>query len=101
MQKAPRDLARLAWFALRGHARWAQAAWIFFTYGDMRGDVRAARVVGDAKARREAQELIRADAYARWARLGMLVEQVVGRAVAVIGVSALLLWLVHSTLPRE
>ncbi|WP_433287730.1 hypothetical protein ACQPZQ_34100 [Pseudonocardia sp. CA-142604] len=98
-RKAPRDLMRLTWFALRGHARWVQMAWTFFTYSDLRRDVRAARLAGDTKARREAQERIRDDSRARWARFGMLVEYV-GRSVTVVGVAALLLWLVDSMMPR-
>lgn len=100
VRKAPSDLTRLMWFAMRGHARWTQMAWTFFTYGDLRGDARTARVAGDAKARREAQERIRVDSRARWARVGMLVENV-WRGATMLGVAALLLWLLGSTVPRE
>ncbi|OLT18601.1 hypothetical protein BJF78_00215 [Pseudonocardia sp. CNS-139] len=63
-RKLPHDLARMTWFLIRGHVRWITKAWAFFTYGDLRADARAARVAGDVEARREAQELIRADSRA-------------------------------------
>jgi S-DNA-T family DNA segregation ATPase FtsK/SpoIIIE len=100
VRKAPRDLVRLIWFALRGHARWVAMAWTFFTYGDLRGDARAARLAGDSKVRREAQELIRADSRARWARFAMFVEHL-GRGALALGVAALLLWLLDSMIPRN
>lgn len=99
-RQAPRDAARLVWFALRGHARWVAMAWTFFTHGDLRADARAARLIGDAKARREAQEMIRADSRARWARAAMAVEHV-GRAAGVSVAVGLVLWLVDSTMTRE
>ncbi|MGH3979577.1 MAG: hypothetical protein ACRDRZ_11350, partial [Pseudonocardiaceae bacterium] len=68
-RQALRDLGRLFWFAIRGHARWVSKAWTFFTHGDLRADARGARIAGDPEARRAAQELIRADARARWAKL--------------------------------
>lgn len=55
-RKAPRDLARLVWFLLRGHGRWIAKGWTWATHGDLRTDVRAARLTGDAQARREAHE---------------------------------------------
>jgi len=97
---APRDAVRLVWFALRGHARWVAMAWTFFTHGDLRADARAARLIGDAKARREAQELIRADSRARWARAAMAVEHV-GRGAGVSMGMGLVLWLADSTMTRE
>ena len=100
MRKAPRDLVRLMWFALRGHARWIHKAWTFFTYGDLRTDVRAARLVGDAEARRAAQEMIRADSRARWARFGMVVDHI-GKGAAVAGTAALVLWFIDSMLSRD
>jgi S-DNA-T family DNA segregation ATPase FtsK/SpoIIIE len=69
VRKAPRDLGRLTWFAIRGHGRWVAKAWTFVTYGDLRADARTARANGDAEARRAAQEAIRADARARWAKV--------------------------------
>jgi DNA segregation ATPase FtsK/SpoIIIE, S-DNA-T family len=69
LRQAPRDLARLGWFFLRGHGRWIIKAWVWATYGDLRADARAARLIGDTEARRTAQELIRSDASARWAKL--------------------------------
>ena len=99
-RQAPRDVLRLVWFALRGHGRWIAVAWTFFTYGDLRGDARAARLSGDVNARREAQERIRADAGARWARVGLVVERM-GRAAAVVAVVGGALWLVDQVMTRE
>ena len=96
----PRDVGRLVWFAIRGHARWCGLAWRYFTHGDLRGDARSARVAGDAKARREAQEMIRADSRARWARLGMFVEQV-RHGAGLVAAAALILWIVDMTMPRS
>jgi DNA segregation ATPase FtsK/SpoIIIE, S-DNA-T family len=98
--KAPVDVLRLVWFAIRGHARWVGKAWVFFTYGDLRADARAARLAGDAEARRKAQELIRVDSRARWARFGILVERG-WKAAGVAGVAALVLWLIDSMMSRE
>lgn len=67
LRKAPADVLRLVWFVVRGHGRWIGKAWTWATYADLRADARAARIAGDREARREAQELIRADARARWA----------------------------------
>ena len=75
VRKAPADAARLAWFTVRGHGRWIGKAWTWFSYGDLRADARAARLAGDREARREAQEAIRADARARWARLGIVLRR--------------------------
>lgn len=100
VRKAPRDVGRLVWFTTRGHARWCGMAWRYFTHGDLRGDARSARVAGDVKARREAQEMIRADSRARWARLGMLAEQV-RRGTGLVGATALTLWLVDAMVPRN
>jgi S-DNA-T family DNA segregation ATPase FtsK/SpoIIIE len=69
-RRAPRDLFRLVWFFLRGHARWAVKGWCWATHGDLRADARAARLAGDSEVRRGAQEMIRADGHARWAKLG-------------------------------
>src|SRR5262249_8712481 len=71
LPKAPLGAVRLCWFLLRGHARWIAKGWRWATHGDLRADARAARLVGDREARRAAQELIRADAAARWAKLGI------------------------------
>jgi hypothetical protein len=68
VRKAPRDVTRLCWFALRGHGRWVTKAWTYTTHGDLRADARAARLAGDQEARRTAQETIRADSRARWPR---------------------------------
>lgn len=83
---APRDAARLCWFALRGHARWIAKGWRWATHGDLRADARAARLIGDREARRAAQELIRADAAARWAKLGIALHRgaVGGLLIAVL-----------------
>jgi DNA segregation ATPase FtsK/SpoIIIE, S-DNA-T family len=69
-RQAPHDLLRLVWFFLRGHARWALKGWCWITHADLRADARAARVAGDSEGRRAAQEMIRADGHARWARVG-------------------------------
>jgi len=75
VRKAPRDAARLCWFFLRGHARWIAKGWAWATHADLRADARAARLAGDREARRAAQELIRADATARWAKLGLALHR--------------------------
>lgn len=80
----------LAWFVVRGHGRWIGKAWTFFAYGDLRADARAARIAGDPQARRSAQELIRADSYARWVRAAMVIERFGGGALAVGAVAVLL-----------
>jgi DNA segregation ATPase FtsK/SpoIIIE, S-DNA-T family len=100
LRHALRDAVRLGWFVIRGHGRWIRKAWTFFTYADLRADARAARVAGDPDGRRTAQELIRADARSRWARVGMAVERAGGGALgaALVG---LLLWLVAQVLPRS
>jgi DNA segregation ATPase FtsK/SpoIIIE, S-DNA-T family len=68
--------------------------------GDLRADARAARLAGDPAVRRAAQEMVRADSRARWARLGMAVERL--RAVAgVAGVLAGVLWLLDSVMSRR
>ncbi|WP_370934666.1 hypothetical protein [Amycolatopsis sp. cg13] len=84
-RKLPADVVRLLWFLLRGHGRWIAKAWTWATYADLRGDVRQARMSGDAQARREAQETLRADAKARWAKLGIgLRRTVIGAAVLTV-----------------
>ncbi|GLZ39682.1 FtsK/SpoIIIE domain-containing protein [Actinokineospora sp. NBRC 105648] len=98
-RKAPADLARLAWFVVRGTGRWAVKAWSWATYADLRADARAARSAGDTDARRTAQELIRADARARWARVGTAARRVV-LAARVAGVLAGVLWLVDTVMDR-
>ena len=74
-RKAPRDLVRLVWFLLRGHGRWIAKGWTWATHGDLRTDVRTARLAGDAQARRQAHDAIRADAKARWAKLGIALRR--------------------------
>ena len=75
VRKAPRDVTRLCWFALRGHGRWITKAWTYTTHGDLRADARAARLAGDQEARRTAQETIRADSRARWAKVGLALRR--------------------------
>ena len=75
LRKAPRDVTRLCWFALRGHGRWITKAWTYTTHGDLRADTRAARLAGDQEARRTAQETIRADSRARWAKVGLALRR--------------------------
>lgn len=86
LRKAPRDAARLCWFFLRGHARWIAKGWTWVTHGDLRADARAARLIGDRETRRAAQELIRADAAVRWAKLGIALHRsaVAGLLLAVL-----------------
>ncbi|MEV5720441.1 FtsK/SpoIIIE domain-containing protein [Amycolatopsis mediterranei] len=98
-RKAPLDVLRLVWFVLRGNWRWLVKFWNWATYADLRADARRARLAGDAEARRAAQELIRSDATARWARLGIVLRRVVVTlrfAAPVAGV----LWLVDSVMDR-
>jgi S-DNA-T family DNA segregation ATPase FtsK/SpoIIIE len=93
------DAVRLAWFVVRGHWRWLVKLWTWATYADLRADARNARLAGDSEARRTAQELIRADAKARWAKLGIAVHRV-AVAVRFLGPVALLLWAVDSLWDR-
>ncbi|MGH3869432.1 MAG: hypothetical protein ACRDQ4_25665 [Pseudonocardiaceae bacterium] len=99
VRTAPRDAVRLCWFALRGHARWVAKGWRWATHGDLRADARAARLIGDRDARRAAQELIRADAAARWTKLGIALHRtaVGGLLLAVL---AGILAIVHARMPR-
>ncbi|GAA2787631.1 FtsK/SpoIIIE domain-containing protein [Crossiella cryophila] len=90
LRKAPRDLGRLVWFLVRGVGRWSGKAWRWASYADLRADARAARLSGDADARRTAQELIRADARARWAKLGIFLRRTVITAAVVIVLLVLL-----------
>lgn len=90
VRKAPADAARLVWFVLRGHGRWIGKAWTWFTYGDLRSDARAARLSGDAQARREAQEAIRSDARARWARLGIIGHRALLTGAVATGLASVL-----------
>jgi hypothetical protein len=100
IRRAPRDLSRLSWFAIRGHARWIGKTWTFMTYGDLRADARAARIAGDPEARRAAQELIRADARARWTKLALFLHRAMGTAL--IGAAlAIMLWMIDSSMSRE
>jgi DNA segregation ATPase FtsK/SpoIIIE, S-DNA-T family len=87
MRKAPADAGRWCWFFLRGHARWIAKGWRWATHGDLRSDARAARLMGDREARRMAQELIRADAAARWAKLGIAAHRIAlaGLLLTVLG----------------
>ena len=100
LRMLPRDLLRLTWFAIRGHWRWAVKAWTFLTYGDLRADARAARLAGDAEARREAQEAIRVQAKARWAKVGLVLHRTVIAALVMI-VLALALIIADAVLPRQ
>ena len=100
VRQAPRDLGRLSWFAIRGHGRWIGKAWTFLTYGDLRADARAARIAGDPEARRAAQELIRTDARARWAKLGIFVHRFM-RTALVGAALAIVLWMIDSSMTRD
>jgi DNA segregation ATPase FtsK/SpoIIIE, S-DNA-T family len=98
-RKAPVDATRLVWFVVRGHWRWLVKLWAWATYADLRADVHNARLVGDSEARRAAQELIRSDAKARWAKLGMALHRI-AVTVRFLGPVAVLLWAVDSLLDR-
>ncbi|MGH3672502.1 MAG: hypothetical protein ACRDSH_18010 [Pseudonocardiaceae bacterium] len=76
LRKAPRDVARLGWFAVRGHGRWIAKGWTWASHGHLRADARAAWLAGDSEARRMAQELLRTDARARWAKLGIAAHRI-------------------------
>jgi S-DNA-T family DNA segregation ATPase FtsK/SpoIIIE len=99
VRQAPRDLVRLGWFFLRGHGRWIAKGWTWATHADLRSDVRAARLVGDREARRAAQETIRADARARWAKLGLAAYRVVAGGLLVTFLAGILA-LIDSQVPR-
>lgn len=98
LRKAPRDVARLTWFAIRGHGRWTAKGWSYITHADLRADYRTARLAGDAEARRAAQLMIREDARARWARLGLVARRM-AYAVAVVGVIAIALVICDHVIP--
>jgi DNA segregation ATPase FtsK/SpoIIIE, S-DNA-T family len=83
LRKAPRDVARLGWFVLRGHSRWIAKGWTWVSHGHLRADARAAWLAGDSETRRKAQELIRADARARWAKLGIAAHRITVGALLV------------------
>jgi DNA segregation ATPase FtsK/SpoIIIE, S-DNA-T family len=90
-RKAPVDVARLVWFELRGNWRWLVKLWNWATYADLRADTRNARLAGDAEARRTAQELIRSDAKARWAKVGIALHRI-AVTVRVLAPVAVVLW---------
>lgn len=98
-RKAPQDAARLVWFVVRGNWRWLVKLWQWTTYADLRADARNARLAGDSEARRAAQELIRADAKARWAKVGIALRRLVitGRILAPVVV---VLWVVDAWMDR-
>jgi len=83
VRQAPRDLVRLSWFFLRGHGRRVTKGWTWATHADLRADARAARLTGDREARRAAQETIRADARARWAKLGLAAHRIAAAGLLV------------------
>ena len=83
LRKAPRDAVRLGWFVLRGHSRWIAKGWTWVSHGHLRADARAAWLAGDSETRRKAQELIRADARARWAKLGIAAHRILAGGLLV------------------
>ncbi|WP_370942558.1 hypothetical protein AB5J62_26085 [Amycolatopsis sp. cg5] len=99
-RKLPQDVVRLLWFVVRGNWRWLVKFWSWATYADLRSDARRARLAGDAEARRAAQELIRSDATARWAKIGIVARRLVITARFTAPVAAVL-WLVDSVMDRE
>ncbi len=99
VRQAPRDVLRLLWFVARGTWRWLVKFWSWATYSDLRADARRARLAGDAEARRAAQELIRSDATARWAKLGIALRRLVIAARVAAPVVAVL-WAVAAFMDR-
>lgn len=99
VRKIPQDVARLVWFVLRGNWRWLVKFWSWATYSDLRADARRARLAGDAEARRAAQELIRSDATARWAKLGIVLRRC-AITLRVAAPVAAALWLLDSVMDR-
>ncbi|RSN42663.1 hypothetical protein DMC64_24405 [Amycolatopsis sp. WAC 04197] len=99
VRQAPRDVVRLVWFVARGMWRWLLKFWQWATYADLRADARRARLAGDAEARRAAQELIRSDATARWAKVGIAVRRFV-IAVRVAAPVVAVLWAVAAFMER-
>jgi DNA segregation ATPase FtsK/SpoIIIE, S-DNA-T family len=99
VRQAPRDAVRLCWFFLRGNARWIAKGWTWATHADLRADARAARLIGDRDARRTAQELIRADAAARWAKLGIAAHRVIVGGL-LLTLLAGVLAIIHTQVPR-
>ena len=97
--QAPRDVVRLGWFFLRGHGRWIAKGWTWATHGDLRADARAARLAGDQEARRMAQETIRADAHARWAKIGWALHRALAGGLLVTFFAGVLA-LVDAQVPR-
>lgn len=90
LRHAHRDVTRLAWFFLRGNGRWIVKGWTWATHGDLRADARAARLAGDQQARRTAQETIRADANARWAKIGRVLHRTVAGGLLVAFLAGIL-----------
>jgi DNA segregation ATPase FtsK/SpoIIIE, S-DNA-T family len=99
VRKIPQDVVRLVWFVVRGNWRWLVKAWSWATYADLRADARNARLAGDSETRRKAQELIRADATARWARVGIVLRRALVTC-RVAGPVAVVLWVVDSWMDR-
>ncbi|MGH3570887.1 MAG: hypothetical protein ACRDUW_03515 [Pseudonocardiaceae bacterium] len=99
VRQAPRDVARLGWFFLRGHGRWIAKGWTWATHGDLRADARAARLAGDQETRRTAQETIRADAHARWSKIGRALHRTLAGGLAVTFLAGVLA-LVDAQVPR-
>lgn len=98
-RQAPRDVTRLGWFAIRGHGRWIVKGWTWATHGDLRSDARTARLAADREARRAAQEAIRADARARWAKLGVALPRI-ALGLVLAGVLAGSLTIVNAKVAR-
>ncbi|MBV9650077.1 MAG: hypothetical protein JO296_08060 [Pseudonocardiales bacterium] len=99
LRKAPRDVTRLCWFFLRGHGRWIARGWTWATHGHLRADARAAWLAGDSEARRKAQELIRSDARARWAKFGMAAHRITVGVLLVAFVGGVLA-IIDARVPR-
>lgn len=100
VRKLPQDVLRLVWFVARGNWRWLVKTWSWATYADLRADARNARLAGDSETRRKAQELIRADAMARWARVGIVLRRAL-IACRVTAPVAVMLWAIDSWMDRS
>ncbi len=98
-RKAPRDAVRLVWFVVRGNWRWLVKLWQWTTYADLRADARTARLSGDTEARRVAQELIRSDAKARWAKVGIALRRLV-ITMRIVAPVVVVLWAVDAWMDR-
>lgn len=97
---AHKDAWQITKFTVRGHARWVVKGWNWATHADLRADARTAKLSQDRETRRAAQEMLKADARARWERLGSA-ARVTWLALRVAAVVVGVLWLLNMVMPRE